>query len=253
MSTLFVIKFVVLTFSSKGGIIGIALGKGIRIGRLLKIFAEICREGFTPREFHNVPLFGKLVFLRHGSTFKTRPLYKSLERHLGSNCFFGPLQSSSDGLGSRVAVLTTYDLGKRATLIASYNRRGEKGDVQDSIRGRKCDRGYIFRRTTDRDRELTMWEAVAATSATTPHFKPYYHEPPNVTFLDGALYRNNPVTRAESERRLLWQDVAKRMPHIFLSIGTEQDKGLIDQEIDSELGRRQSRHKYAPFPRKKPP
>jgi hypothetical protein len=41
-----------------------------------------------------------------------------------------------------------------------------------------------------------------------------------ISYIDGALYHNNPVGVAHHERILIWKDVGVQQPDIFLSIGT---------------------------------
>lgn len=59
-----------------------------------------------------------------------------------------------------------------------------------------------------------------ATSVAPTYYKPFPHEPSKETYLDGGINHNNPVTIADSERKLLWPDVASSFPDIFLSIGS---------------------------------
>jgi len=57
-----------------------------------------------------------------------------------------------------------------------------------------------------------------ATSAAPEYFKSFHHEASQWTYVDGAVYHNNPVVIADSERQLLWPNV--RHPDFILSIGT---------------------------------
>lgn len=50
------------------------------------------------------------------------------------------------------------------------------------------------------------------------------------TYLDGALYHNNPVWVAHHERKLIWPDVCNSPPDILLSIGTGKNT-LEDEEL----------------------
>lgn len=106
--------------------------------------------------------------------------------------------------------------GKKAIVIANYNRRDDARKKQRKLH-------YGFPRPTDPDLELQIWEAAAATSAAPSFFKPFIHEPTEKTYLDGALYHNNPVRLVRSEAELLWPDVADAHPDILLSIGTGQE------------------------------
>ena len=59
-----------------------------------------------------------------------------------------------------------------------------------------------------------------ATSAAPSYFRPFVNKETNETFLDGAVYYNNPCKVAYHESKLIWHDVADRHPDILLSIGT---------------------------------
>lgn len=59
-----------------------------------------------------------------------------------------------------------------------------------------------------------------ATSAAPGYFKPFIHERTGIGYLDGALYYNNPVRIANTERKLIWPDTMNLPPDILLSIGT---------------------------------
>jgi patatin-like phospholipase/acyl hydrolase len=59
-----------------------------------------------------------------------------------------------------------------------------------------------------------------ATSAAPPYFKPFIKNETKCSYLDGALYHNNPVWVAHHERKLNWSDVSAQQPDVFLSIGT---------------------------------
>lgn len=102
-------------------------------------------------------------------------------------------------------------------MIANYSRKND-----DYVEQRPGE--YEFLRPDRPELELKVWEAAAATSAAPSYFKPFAHEATKRTYLDGAIYHNNPVRLANRERRLLWPDVADREPDIFLSIGTSQNK-----------------------------
>lgn len=47
-------------------------------------------------------------------------------------------------------------------------------------------------------------------------------------FFDGAIYVNNPVRIANTERRLLWPDVADAHADILLSLGTGKSGRIIE-------------------------
>jgi hypothetical protein len=67
---------------------------------------------------------------------------------------------------------------------------------------------------------LTCVHRCRATSAASGYFKPFCNDRTGISYIDGALYYNNPVRVANQERKLLWPDVASQPPDIMLSIGT---------------------------------
>ena len=56
------------------------------------------------------------------------------------------------------------------------------------------------------------------TSAAPTYFAPYHHRPTNISYIDGAFQRNNPVQSLDEERRAIWGDNVP--PDIILSLGT---------------------------------
>jgi hypothetical protein len=67
---------------------------------------------------------------------------------------------------------------------------------------------------------MALYISARATSAAPPYFKQFTNDRTHRSYLDGALYYNNPVRIASHERKLLWPDVADLPPDILLSIGT---------------------------------
>ena len=198
--------------------------------RAQKEFVRLSSEAFTKRTFADIPFLRELSTFMHGfSIYKTRPLHQALKKALGVAPFFGSNTHELGHTTTKVAVTSTADEGRRAMLLANYNRRDEEARK----RGSRSDGGYRFLRPHDPSEELTIYEAAAATSAATPFFKPFYHPQSWRHFWDGAFYNNNPAEVAHKEMALLWPDVTNRPPDIFLSIGTSQHKRNIDWEIDS--------------------
>jgi predicted acylesterase/phospholipase RssA len=157
-------------------------------------------------------------------------MYRALKETLGAGSFFGGTHMnhliSRDK--TKVAVTATNQEGKRAVLIANYNRSSK--NINNGSRRR--DSVYNFLRPRDPAQELATWEAVAAASSAPPYFKPYFHTSSHQYFLDGSFYNNNPAKVAQQERRLLWPEVADRAPDIFLSIGTSQYQKDVEGQID---------------------
>jgi patatin-like phospholipase/acyl hydrolase len=59
-----------------------------------------------------------------------------------------------------------------------------------------------------------------ATSAAPTYFRSFYHKSTKQTYVDGAIYCNNPAEIAHIESNLIFSDVKHRLPDILLSIGT---------------------------------
>jgi hypothetical protein len=135
-------------------------------------------------------------------------LLEALKETLGASDLFGGPKEDYEVYSTKVAVTTTTSgRNARDMIISNYSRKG-LGET------------YQFLRAQNPDEELTVWEAGAATSAAFPYFKPFTHERTGNVYLDGAFYNNNPVNVANLEHRLLWPDVSRQAPDIFLSIGT---------------------------------
>jgi hypothetical protein len=161
-------------------------------------------------------------------------MYIELKKVLGDGPFFGGSRNSDPSYAPRVALVSTDKGGKRTVVMANYNRRDEswEGDLQSH----SPTTPYDFPRPGNPKEELSIWEAAAASSATQPYFKPFFHSASGRYFLDGSLNNSNPVKIVQQERTLLWPDIKDRAPDLFLSIGTSQDKADIasSMQISSE-------------------
>lgn len=73
-----------------------------------------------------------------------------------------------------------------------------------------------------------------ATSAAPTYYKPFPHEPSKQTYLDGGIWHNNPVAIADSERKLIWPDMAQLPPDILLSIGSGYCRNLTSAKRPSK-------------------
>lgn len=167
--------------------------------------------------FHGIYFFQQATTIHHGSTWKTTPLYKCLREAFGDSFLFGGKQEDDACYAAKVAVTTTEDAAQKAAIITNYFKKGERET-------------YEFCRAFAPEEEFSIWEAGAATSAATPYFKPFQHDRTGDIYLDGAFYNNNPVKIGHVERKILWPDVARQPPDIFLSIGTTQNEcEIVDQ------------------------
>lgn len=129
----------------------------------------------------------------------------------GEQYLFGGVQESDTAYMTKVAVTSTSGTGQNALIITNYGRQDERQltyRVEFSLGSRIG---------------LKVWQAAAATSAAPSFFKPFKHPRCDRTYMDGALYYNNPIKIANNERKLLWSDVADNEPDLVLSIGTGQN------------------------------
>lgn len=206
-------------FPSTGGIIALALGvKNWSTDECIERFVKLCDQAFTPRELNKIPIMKKVAVIGHGSTYKTKPLYAALRAEFGDEVLFGGQQKDNSRTRIKVAVTSTDETGQKAILLANYRHSG-KGNLS-------CE----HYRPSNPKLEMKVWEAAAATSAAPSYFKPFYHQASGRSYLDGALYNNNPVRVAHREIPMLWPDVSKKAPDIFLSIGTGKNKKDIENE-----------------------
>jgi Patatin-like phospholipase len=148
-------------------------------------------------------------------------LHDALKSALGDEFLFGGEHESDGSYATKVAVTSTSETGQQAMILSNYSRQE---DEQFS---------YKFEVSDGPSLGVRIWEAACATSAAPSYFKPFKSSRTGRSYLDGALYYNNPARVAYRESRLLWPDVAENHPDIFLSIGTGQNL----QKTKMELGR----------------
>ncbi|KAI0886923.1 FabD/lysophospholipase-like protein [Annulohypoxylon maeteangense] len=223
--------FDLIVGTNAGGIIAIALGvKKWTVNATMEKFKDLCNEGFTPREMTSVPIFGALSSLYHGSLYKTKPFAKALKRYLSDQPFFGNAIHRSRVVSStKVAVTASTGIERQPVVFANYNRL-------DLPRKRLP---YKFVRSDSPSREMLIWEAARATSATPPFFKPYLKAETNQEYANNDLRYSCPVTVAHYEAKSIWSDIADSPPDIMLSIGTGRNVG--DRHIDDSNAYRSSR------------
>lgn len=148
-------------------------------------------------------------------------MHDALKSALGDEFLFGGEHESDGSYATKVAVTSTSETGQQAMILSNYSRQE---DEQFS---------YKFEVSDGPSLGVRVWEAACATSAAPSYFKPFKSSRTGRSYLDGALYYNNPARVAYRESRLLWPDVAENHPDIFLSIGTGQNL----QRTKMELGR----------------
>jgi len=220
--------FDLIVGTSTGGIIALAFGvKNWSIRRCADRFRKLCGAAFTPRLMQAIPILKYVITLKLASRYQTTPLRKALKSTLGEQPLFGNNGRRRSNHSAKIAVTATDQAGTRPIIIANYSRKD-----CNSVQQRPGE--YEFLRPDGPDHELAVWEAAAATSAAPSYFKPFEHAPTKRTYLDGAIYHNNPVRLVHRERKLLWPDVADRDPDILLSIGTSQNSAILRRSLSSE-------------------
>jgi predicted acylesterase/phospholipase RssA len=183
---------------------------------------RLCDEAFTPRELHGIGPLQLAATINHGSVYKTTPLRDALRKSLGEEYLFGGKREGERPCHVNVAVTSTDETGKKAIILANYSRFGESRA------------NHEFHRPDHPSLEMKTWEAAAATSAAPPFFKAFEHGRTNRSYLDGAIYNNNPIKVVHRERKYLWPDVSELHPDILLSLGTGRDN-QIRNEVDKTL------------------
>ncbi|KAL8762431.1 MAG: hypothetical protein Q9184_001559 [Pyrenodesmia sp. 2 TL-2023] len=209
--------FDLIVGTSTGGIIALALGvKQWTINQCVTEFVRLCDQAFTPREFNHFRGLEEATTLYHGSKYKTRPLREALHSAFGEELLYGGSRKAHLSYTTQVAVTATSGTGEQGLVLANYSRHEES------------EPSYRF----EFPHHLQIWEAASATSAAPSFFKPYMTARyPFKTYLDGALYHNNPASVANNERKFLWPDVAENSPDILLSLGTGKYGRLLEEKI----------------------
>ncbi len=156
----------------------------------------------------------KATTLALGSKYKTAPLRDVLHGAFGEEQLYGGQRKANCVYNTQVAVTATSGTGEEGLILANYSRHEEK---EPNYR-------FVF------PHNLQIWEAASATSAAPTYFKPFVSSNPARTYLDGAIYYNNPVRVANHERKFLWPDVAENPPDILLSIGTGMNGERVEKE-----------------------
>ncbi|KAF2735254.1 FabD/lysophospholipase-like protein [Polyplosphaeria fusca] len=209
--------FDLIVGTSTGGIISLAFGvKNWDLDDCVRRFEQVCSKAFSPREFSGMPILKYFVTMKHAAKYKTKPLRNVLEEAFGKDLLFGNSSEETIESGAKVAVTATDAAGKRAIVLANYSR--EHGSRMEAN--------------------------ISATSAAPSFFKPFNHHATQKTYLDGALYHNNPVKLIERERKLLWPDVANKHPDVLVSIGTSQNENQILFDLPSDSLDSEERSRY---------
>jgi predicted acylesterase/phospholipase RssA len=213
---------------STGGLIAIAIGtQNWSLKDCIKAFKLFGRAGLVERTSIGTPILETISIARHGSIYKTKPMYKALRDTFGVRSLFGGSREDGALLPTKVAVFASHQEGQRGVVIANYNRR----DTPTSSRSETG--AYSFFRPGNPSQEVQLWEAAAACDATPPYHKPFLHQASGRKFFDGGYLSSNPAQILYKESKLIWQETTDRQPDIFLSIGTGQYK--LDAASQNEM------------------
>ena len=204
----------------------IALGLSTRFWSLDKCYFYIERvlnDGFARRTGRGIPGIGRLLETYSKSKFDTSSLDNSLKEAFpeAQHLFGGKSLPGMPASSIKVAVTATNSTGS-PVVFANYNRKSSEFLP------------YNFCRPDKLDQELKVWQAARASMATPRLFKPFRHDPSKQIYTAADINFRNPISIAESERKLLAgkQDQIE-YPDIVLSLGTGVDAQPGQQIISS--------------------
>ncbi|KAK4198920.1 putative lysophospholipase-like protein [Triangularia verruculosa] len=206
--------FDLIVGTSTGGLAALGLGaKGWSVEQCIHHFEALCASAFTKHTGVDLWVVGKAFETFHHSRYETGVLERSLQRAFAEDLLFGgrraPVSSQAAGRGVKVAVTAASMADKSTYVLSNYNWPEHKDDKLDD---------YRFQRPEDVVQELKIWEAARATCAAPQFFTKFHHIASRKSYIDGAVFHNNPIYIADAERRHLWPEAP--YPDIMLSIGT---------------------------------
>lgn len=200
--------------TSTGAIIGLGLVEmGWTVNACLRKFQDLARIAFRKHKILEREFLDWLVSSFQHGRYKAEPLEELLRQEYTERNLFGGARQDSDyyprsHLPGKIGVTTTTTNGT-PYLLANYNRLENDENIH-----------YSFLRPEKPEQEIKAWEAARASSAAPKIFKPYGHGQSGHTFIDGAVYYNNPIEIALKEQALIWPQPRPRLPDIVLSLGT---------------------------------
>jgi patatin-like phospholipase/acyl hydrolase len=211
--------FDLIVGTSTGGLITLGLGvMNWFVDECISQFESMVTKAFTRRAGSALWGIGFFVDNFNHSRYETKPLEQCLKEAYSEDqyLFGGRRQIGALNAGStvKVAVTATSLNGRSAIVLGNYNRV-----CSDKL-------SYQFLRPEKKSAELKIWQAARATSAAPKFFKPYNHDPTQRSYIDGAVFHNNPIEVAEKERKLLWPELQDSYPDIVLSLGTATSPSL---------------------------
>ena len=146
--------FDLITGTSTGGIIALALGAGMSPKDVVSFYVDEHSSIFPNR-----PLGGLRKYFR--AKYETIPLEKALRKHFGEKLL---------GESTKRLVIPSYNLGEDSVYLF-------KTPHHERLK---------------RDHKIPMWKVALATGAA-PTFFPSYHGVDNVWLVDGGVWANNPT------------------------------------------------------------
>jgi predicted acylesterase/phospholipase RssA len=210
--------------TSTGGLIALGLtARNWTVEECCNHFQELCEKAFTRRAGGNIPAIGWLIENYNHSKYETQPLEDALRSAFSDEdyLFGGRRRDGSLGSDIKVGVTATSSAGS-AVLLTNYNRMSAEKLP------------YYFQRPENAEAEVKIWEAGRATSAAPRIFKPIVHKPSKQVYTDGAIYYNNPIKVADTERKLIWPNMCNEYPDVLVSIGTAYNPRSHRQPMDNK-------------------
>ncbi|KAI0437961.1 hypothetical protein F4803DRAFT_565654 [Xylaria telfairii] len=197
-----------------GGVIAIALGvKKWSVSSAIDKFKDLCHEVYVARGISKLPFSGAFSVFYHKSLYRHQPLEGALRRYLSEQPLFGATSYGSRlAASTKVAIAATSVANSQDVVFANYNR---PDIVEKSI-------PYHFSRSDTPDKEIRMWEAARATTATAPLFSPFKKVETDYEYANGGMC---PILVAHYEAKSVWKDVANRPPDLVLSLGAGSNIG----------------------------
>ncbi|KAI0907470.1 hypothetical protein F4823DRAFT_626310 [Ustulina deusta] len=200
-----------------GGVIAIALGvKKWSVSSAIEKFKDLCHEAYIARGISKLPLSKAFSTFYHKSLYKHQPLEGALRRYLSEQPLFGATSHRSWlATSTKVAVTATTTANRQDVVFANYNR---PDTPQGSV-------PYHFSRSDTPTKEIRIWEAARATTATAPLFSPFKKAETNFEYANGGMQCMCPILVAHYEAKSIWKDIADSPPDLLLSIGSGRNIG----------------------------
>ncbi|KAJ8121312.1 hypothetical protein ONZ43_g2202 [Nemania bipapillata] len=195
-----------------GGVIAIALGvKKWSVSSAIEKFKDLYHEAYIARGISKLPLSGAFSIFYHKSLYKHQPLESALRRYLSEQPLFGATTHRSwIAASTKVAVTATSIANRQDVVFANYNR--------PDLPEKKIP--YHFSRSDTPAKEIRMWEAARATTATAPLFSPFKKGETETEYSSGGMRSMCPILIAHYEAKSVWKDVADTPPDLVLSVGS---------------------------------